>query len=151
MKTVKTFNDFLNNDTSKKESTTNEGFGDEYSTKNVRREDLTKLIDMLDAADISYDLDNKKQTIEFDVTELNRQQQAQVEKLLDKWIIKESETNESAIEYVDKDAPESKIAVRGFGNYITLMQTDFDDKKTTTFVVGTNQIPELIKVLNKFK
>ncbi len=56
-----------------------------------------------------------------------------------------------AVEYVDKDSPESKIVVRGFGNYITLMQTDFDDKKTTTFVVGTEQIAELIKVLNKFK
>ena len=60
-------------------------------------------------------------------------------------------TVKEAVEYVDKDSPESKIVVRGFGNYITLMQTDFDDKKTTTFVVGTNQIAELIKVLNKFK
>ena len=60
-------------------------------------------------------------------------------------------TVKEAVEYVDKDSPESKIVVRGFGNYITLMQTDFDDKKTTTFVVGTEQIAKLIKVLNKFK
>ena len=60
-------------------------------------------------------------------------------------------TVKEAVEYVDKDSPESKIVVRGFGNYITLMQTDFDDRTTTTFVVGTEQIAELIKVLNKFK
>lgn len=60
-------------------------------------------------------------------------------------------TIKEATEYVDKDSPASRIAVRGHGNYITLMQQDFDDRTTTTFVVGTEQIAELIKVLSKFK
>ena len=56
-------------------------FGDSYSTKNVSREDLRRVINMLDAADINYDLDGRGETIEFDFTELNRQQQARVEKI----------------------------------------------------------------------
>ena len=56
---------------------------DTYATDGVSRADLNKLINMLSAADISYYVNGSAETIAFDMTELNRQQQAVASKLLD--------------------------------------------------------------------
>ena len=95
--------------------------------------------------EISIDLDEETIEVQGEPVESFKEFEMAVMNLTNEGTVKE------AVEYVDKDSPESKIVVRGFGNYITLMQKDFDDKTTTTFVVGTQQIAELIKVLNKFK
>lgn len=55
---------------------------DTYATDGVSRADLNKLINMLSAADISYYVNGSAETIAFDMTELNRQQQAAASKLL---------------------------------------------------------------------
>lgn len=50
--------------------------GDDISTANMSREDLNKLIYLLDNNDISYDLDGPNETINFDITELSKEELA---------------------------------------------------------------------------
>jgi hypothetical protein len=126
------------------ESTVNEGYGDEYSTKNVSRSDLNQLIDMLDAVDISYDLDGRGETIEFDMTELDRRQQQQVKK----WLNVNESITEAKFEFIDKEDPDNKIVITDMDSYLTLVQKDFDGNKVT-FTLGNSQIAPLIRVLKK--
>jgi hypothetical protein len=56
--------------------------GGEYSTKNASRDDVNSLIDMLNNLDISYDLDGSNEWIDFDMTELDREQQEQAKQWL---------------------------------------------------------------------
>ena len=58
------------------------GVGGEYSTKNASRDDVNSLIDMLNDLDISYDLDGPNERIDFDMTELDREQQEQAKQWL---------------------------------------------------------------------
>jgi hypothetical protein len=58
------------------------GVEGEYSTKNASRDDVNSLIDMLNDLDISYDLDGSNEWIDFDMTELDREQQEQVKQWL---------------------------------------------------------------------
>lgn len=56
--------------------------GDTYSTKHMRRADLSRLIDFLQERDISFDADHSAETLSFDITELSSKMQSIIIKFL---------------------------------------------------------------------
>lgn len=58
----------------------NESAGEDFDTKGMRRSDLTKVLDILDAEDVSYSQDGD--TLTFDITVLNAKKQSELENLL---------------------------------------------------------------------
>lgn len=55
---------------------------DGFDTSGINREDLNAIIDILIINDISYDLDGSKETINFDMTELSKEDQDKINLLL---------------------------------------------------------------------
>jgi hypothetical protein len=109
-------------------------FGDAYSTKNVSREDLNQLIDMLDAVDISYDLDGRGETIEFDMTELDRRQQQQVKKWLN---VNESKMQEKKEQQAVYMAPAGRASLKKHNGKVATILSDTDGMYTIQFPDGT--------------
>lgn len=60
-----------------------DGFNpDGFNTSGISREDLNTIIDILITNDISYDLDGPKEIIDFDMTELSKEDQEKINMIL---------------------------------------------------------------------